>query len=76
MSHLYLAQYPQAVTSFQNALALKPDLHQCYPSLALAFQFQEHYDQAILYYRKFLSLFPKGDVKIFNNLGMAYSKTK
>jgi tetratricopeptide (TPR) repeat protein len=63
--------YEQAITCYEKAIALKPDMHDAFNNMGIAYRKQNDYEQAIACYEKAIAIKPDKH-EAFNNIGIAY----
>ncbi|MBN1383935.1 MAG: tetratricopeptide repeat protein [Elusimicrobia bacterium] len=65
----------EAVSSYKEAIRIKPEKPDAYYDLGTVYLHQKKYDMAISYLKKALEIKPDYD-KVYNNLGLAYKLKK
>ena len=71
--NIELKEYKSAALNFENCLNFNKNNSYVYSSLAVVFERQNHYDKAIDYLKKSISL-DSNNTRALNNLGIIYSQ--
>ena len=66
-----LKKYDLAIEAYQQAIAIKPDKHEAFNNMGIAYDDKGEYDQAIVAYQKAVAIKPDYH-KAFYNMGSAY----
>ncbi|MDV6343378.1 tetratricopeptide repeat protein [Nitrosomonas sp. Is37] len=65
------ASFPEAITTYENILAIDPDYAEAYNGLGVIYAIQEKFEPALLHLQKAITLEPLAS-HLHNNLGYTY----